>query len=213
MKKLKCVFVIDRENDSLATDKVNPGNEWIFSGEGVATIKFDGTAAIFLNGQLYRRWDRKLKPKFYAMRKRMGPKFVFQDHMLKEIPSGAIPCEEKPDLVTYHHPHWIPVSESNPEDVYFIEALKNTGELLIEGQTYEMVGPTVRNNLYGYENHRLVKHGSLIAEGVERSFEGIKRWLEMNYHEGIVFHRENGGMAKIRRKDFGILWNDDHLRK
>lgn len=213
MKKLKCVFVIDRDNNSLAIDKVYPGNEWVLAGEGIATIKFDGTSTIFLNGCLHKRWDRRLKPRFHSMRMRLGDRFVFQDHMLKDVPDGAIPCEESPDLVTYHHPHWVPVKASNPEDVYFIEALNNTKEDLIEGQTYEMVGPTIRNNLHEFSTHTLIKHGSSVVSNLDRSFLGIKSWLELNYHEGIVFHRGNGDMAKIRRKDFGILWNDDHLRK
>ena len=27
-----------------------------------------------------------------------------------------------------------------------------------------------------------------------------------NYMEGIVFHRENGEMCKIKRSDFGFKW-------
>jgi hypothetical protein len=39
---------------------------------------------------------------------------------------------------------------------------------------------------------------------VNRSFEALKKYLELNDMEGIVFHHPDGRMAKIRKTDFGI---------
>ena len=62
MKKMKTLFVIDREKQ-LAINEINSGCEWIFNKGVTASVKFEGTAAMFLNGKLFKRWDRKLKKK------------------------------------------------------------------------------------------------------------------------------------------------------
>jgi hypothetical protein len=59
----------------------------------------------------------------------------------------------------------------------------------------------------------LVKHGSIILENVPRDYEGIKKYLEKHYIEGIVFYRGNGEMCKIKRSDFGFEWNKKRNNK
>ena len=63
MKKTPLVFVYDYDND-IITDKVKPGSEWVLNGEGIATIKIDGSACLYKDGKLWKRFDRRLKPKF-----------------------------------------------------------------------------------------------------------------------------------------------------
>lgn len=210
MKKMKTVFVIDRELDC-AIPEVNPEAKWVLDGEGIATVKFDGTATFFKNGIFYKRFDRKLKDKFKNQRKREGDKFIPKDYMFKDVPEGAIPCEEAPDMVTFHFPHWIPVTET-PENKWFIEAFNNTPNLE-DGATYEMVGPCVQNNVYNLTKHELWKHGSVAVNDVVRTFDGFKEWLLNNNCEGLVFHHPDGRMCKIRKKDFLLPWNKEHLRK
>ena len=41
---------------------------------------------------------------------------------------------------------------------------------------------------------------------VERTFEGIKKYLETNYVEGLVFWKDGEPKCKIKRKDFGFTW-------
>jgi hypothetical protein len=53
MKKMKTLFVTDH-NTKLATQEVRKECEWVIKGEGKATIKFDGTAAIFMKGKLFK---------------------------------------------------------------------------------------------------------------------------------------------------------------
>lgn len=40
-------------------DKVCPGMEWVLSGDGVATVKIDGSCCAIINGELYKRYDAK----------------------------------------------------------------------------------------------------------------------------------------------------------
>lgn len=199
MKKMKTVFVNDYENYGLATHEVRKGCEWVLKGEGVATLKIDGTATIFMNGKLYKRFDRKLTKRFERMRKRKKDKFIAEPHMFRELPEGAIPCEEKPDEVTFHHPHWVPIGDGN-EDAFYREAIENADKLE-EGKTYELIGPKINGNPYDLDKHILVEHGSEIVENIDLSYEGLKKWLKDNFVEGLVFHHPDGRVAKLRKKD------------
>ena len=168
---------------------VTDGMEWVLNGEGVATIKFDGSCCAIINGEFYKRYDAKKG---------------------KKPPVGAIPCCE-PDEITGHHPHWVKVDKNNPSDKWFEEAYYITSMwinqgLELEDGTYEAVGKHFQGNPYGYENDRLVKHGKEVIE-VERTFEGIKKYLEDNYIEGLVFWKDGEPKCKIKRSDFGFEWN------
>jgi hypothetical protein len=44
-----------------ATRESNPGCQWVFDGEGVATRKYDGACCMVRDGKLYKR--RELGPK------------------------------------------------------------------------------------------------------------------------------------------------------
>lgn len=202
MQKVKTVFVINREDGSIATPVPMESSKWVLEGEGVATVKFDGTSVLVREGRLFKRMDRKLTKQF-GQKFRKTRNMVLELHMFKEAPEGWEPCEPEPDKKTGHWPGWVPVSEDKPEDKWHIEAFKSSGQL--ENGTYELVGPKIQANPYGLETHELWKHGSTVVE-VPRTFEGIREWLEANDGEGLVFHHPDGRMSKVRRKDFGIKW-------
>lgn len=210
MKKIQTVFKIDREAN-MATEEVNKGAEWVLEGKGVATLKVDGSACMFKEGKLYKRYDRKLKSQF-VKQLRSNPDFVVTEDMFNELPKGAIPCQESPDAITYHHPHWVMVKDYLPEDKFHFEALKNTKGKWEDG-TYELIGDKINGNPYGLDTQKLVKHGSEVLDVPDRSYEGIKAFLETLNGEGIVFHNtETGEMAKIRRRDFKMFWNKEDTR-
>ncbi|MAM84459.1 MAG: hypothetical protein CL472_07270 [Acidobacteria bacterium] len=178
MKKMKTVFVMDRSSrPHTCTREVQ--EQWVLDGEGVATVKVDGTSCLIRDGRLYKRFDAKEG---------------------RAIPEGFEPCEETRDPETGHWPGWVLVGEG-PEDKWhraaFVEGLKDG--------TYELIGPKVQGNRYGIEWHTLVRHGAEEVV-VERSYEGLRAWLEKNEVEGLVFHHPDGRMAKLRRKDFGLKW-------
>ena len=197
MKKIPCLLEREFYNDhtfKLIEDKITFGCEWVLNGEGIATEKFDGTACMILNGELYKRYDAKRG---------------------KQPPIDSIPCQE-PDLVTGHWPHWIKVNENNPDDKWYIEAWKrlcNTSMIwdkYIIDDTYELCGPHFQSNPYNLEFDIFYRHGNKVLNDVPRDIQGIKEYLKTHYIEGIVFHRcnENKDMCKIRRKDFGFKWNE-----
>lgn len=203
MKKISTVFEINRETGT-ATPNVRIENQWVVDGEGIATLKVDGSSCFFSNGQLYKRFDRKLKKQFDILRKKQGDKFKVEIHMFRDLPEEAISIMETYDPVTYHWPFWVPVKEDAPEDQFHNNALKNFKGSFKEGQSYELVGPSIGGNLYELSQNELWDHGSVILNISDRSFEGLKKYIIENNEEGIVFHHSDGRMAKLRRKDFSI---------
>ena len=192
MKKMKTLFVREFENNKLIgiRHEVTEGCEWVLRGEGVATVKHDGTCTMIQNGKLYRRYDAKRG---------------------KRPPAGAIPCCE-PDAITGHHPHWIEVDLDHPkgDELIYVEGVMNSFGGLLENAvdgTYELCGPKINSNRENLHQHIFIRHGSMIVD-CPRTFEGIKQYLKEHEIEGIVFHRlnEENDLCKIKRRDFGIKW-------
>lgn len=60
MRKIPRLFVLDRvAPERLIVNSVTPGCEWVLAGEGVATVKWDGTACLWDRGHLFKRYDAK----------------------------------------------------------------------------------------------------------------------------------------------------------
>ena len=184
MKKIPTLFqrVYDNHNIVGINPIVTEGMEWVLDGKGIATVKFDGSCCAIIGGEFYKRYDAKRG---------------------KKAPIGAIPCCE-PDLITGHHPHWVKVDENNPADKWFVKARENILYELCDG-TYEAIGCHFQGNPYNLISDTLVPHGKVIIE-VERTFEGIKKYLEENCIEGIVFWLDGEPKCKIKRSDFGYKW-------
>lgn len=143
-----------------------------------------------INGKLYKRYDAKNG---------------------KPIPDGAIKCQDEPDPITGHMPCWVECNENNPSDKWFIEAyhtrLLISGKYEIPDGTYEAVSEHFQGNPYNYKFDTLIPHGKTVVE-IERTFEGIKKYLTDNdQDEGLVFWDNDGKPAcKIKRTDFGLKW-------
>lgn len=169
------------------TNEVTEGCEWVLNGEGIATQKLDGTCCLIKDGKLFARFDYKVG---------------------RKLPDGAIPCQEEPDELTGHFPHWVEAKDQ-PHYKWHKKAFENMKKSTdLEDGTYELIGNHFQNNPEHVEQGDiLVKHGSIILDNVPRTFEGIKEYLRTHEIEGIVFHRENGDMCKIKRTDFNFEWN------
>lgn len=192
MKKMPCLFQRSQLPNGRQSDTViclvTLGCEWVINGEGYASRKFDGTACMVRNGQLYRRYDAKRG---------------------KTPPAGFEPCGE-PDAVTGHHPGWLAVGDG-PQDQWHREAWALEGMYLDNG-TYELIGPKLQGNpeapylrSLGICGHMFIRHG-LIPLKPPRDFHGLQEWLATHPVEGVVFRHDDGRMAKIRRKDYGYTW-------
>lgn len=179
----------------LAFDQVNPGCEWVLAGEGVATRKWDGTCVLIQNGEVYKRYDA-----------RAG----------KTPPPEFMPAQDVADPITGHWPGWVPLAVY--PDKWIEEAanwLRNGAatcgcdiNYFVDG-TYEAVGPKINGNRDKIEAHRLMRHGGYIISSLTKmplTFDVIRKFLEEYDMEGVVFHHQDGRMAKIKRSDFGLKW-------
>lgn len=153
---------------------------------GDATLKLDGSCCMIQDHHIFKRYD--FKPG-------------------RKLPDGAIPCQERPDEVTGHFPHWVKCDKSKPEDKWFILAFERYyyRHLWSSGETFEAIGKHFNGNPYKLSNDILVPHGTIELD-VPRYFKGIKEFLEENYIEGVVFWNGNNPVCKIKRSDFGLPW-------
>jgi hypothetical protein len=183
MKKIISLFKRNYEGNRLVYNEIVPGAEWVAAGEGKATVKIDGTSCLYKDGKLYKRYDAKKG---------------------KIPPAGFVPAQD-PDPITGHWPGWLEVGDG-PEDKWHREALKSWFNKE-DGATYELIGLKIQGNPYNLPIHLLVKHGDWVPdEDPPRDFEGLKEYFSRTEIEGIVWHRENGDMVKIKRRDFGFEW-------
>lgn len=197
MKKIPTLFVRDMTT-GLVTPKVTPGCEWVLSGEGMATRKYDGTCCLVIGGKLYKRHELRYSPLpngSWLLPKFMPPEFQ---------PADLI------DPDTGKRPGWVPVGDG-PEDRWHREGWEHfltvDKEMVKWGDgTYELCGPKVQGNPEGFETHVLVPHPyeTYIADPRPRTFESIRDWLRGMDVEGVVYHHPDGRMAKIKKKDFGM---------
>lgn len=189
MKKIPTLFKRVFENHRIkeVLPEVDPKLEWVLNGEGIATVKFDGSCCAIINGELYKRYDAKNG---------------------KPIPKGAIKCQEEADPVTGHLPCWVKCDRNNPADKWFWVAEDEVGYTqtqLVPERTYEAIGRHFNGNPYGMDYDMLIPHGQEVIE-VERTYEGIKEYLRTHDIEGIVFWKDDKPQCKIKRTDFGFDW-------
>lgn len=148
MKKIISLFQRNYDGDRLVRDEVTPGAEWVVSGEGVATRKWDGTACMVRAGRLYKRYDAK-----------QG----------KTPPAGWEPCKEAPDPNTGHWPGWVPIGDG-PEDHWHRVAFAEFDGGPPEGDgTYELIGPKIQGNPEGFSGHVLMPHGDYVLMDAPRT--------------------------------------------
>jgi len=205
MKKIPCLYQRDfvprksgRGSEAVLKEEITLGLERVLA-EGEPTIKWDGTACAVIESSAVMDWVPLALRSGGALHRRYDAKKG------KPAPAGGIPCDDA-DKVTGHWPHWVPVTASDPGDKWAREAYLRLTDPLEVG-TYELCGPHFQANPHALLEDRFVKHGSVqVVSGLERTFGGIRKFLEERSIEGIVFWLDGEPRAKIRRKDFGFDW-------
>lgn len=200
MKKSPTVFERCCPKRNLVSSIPNPACEWVFNGEGLATVKYDGTCVMWDLAQWWVR--REVKPG-------------------QDAPEGFAKADYDP--VTGKTMGWVPATESGFAK-YLQEALTcpydtngdgDCGKYLCPycGQkdpgTYELCGPKINGNPEGIEHHRLYNHSHATRLPLAKvSYEYIKEVFESPAGgiEGIVWHHPDGRYAKIKRRDYGLPW-------
>ena len=90
-------------------------------------------------------------------------------------------------------------------EAYYVTSMWTNQGLKLPDGTYEAVGKHFCGNPYNDDDDSLVRHGNSIVE-VERTFEGIKKYLSEHEIEGLVFWKDGSPQCKIKRSDFGFEW-------
>jgi hypothetical protein len=183
MEKIPTIF--DRGGGFKVIDQPRKGCEWVFTGEGRATEKVDGTniRLTVRAGQVVRVEKRRNPSK---LQKQQG------------IIDGW----------------YIDADESAKEDKWIFEAMRGTDVAgWPDGEhSVEALGPSIQGNPLGLTRHLCVPFNLEIPayDDVPRTYDGLKRFLGAldsrfapgHLAEGIVFHHPDGRRAKIKRKDF-----------
>jgi Family of unknown function (DUF5565) len=180
MLKIPTIFVRDMSKQpALVTPEWVPGTEWVRDGEGIAKRKYDGTSCMVRDGKLYKRRELRQGDK---------PPLHFESLGSDENTGKSV--------------GWVPVGDG-PEDKYHREAFDGWHA---DG-TYELLGPKIQGNKDRRDKHVLQMHAEAkVYQDAPRDFEGLKAWLTENVIEGLVWHHDDGRMAKIKRRDFGLRW-------
>lgn len=192
MKKIPTLFVRP-EGNKLVVPEVREGCEWVINGEGVATVKWDGSCCMVRDGKLYARYQAKTAP---------TPEYA--------AAIGFIPIND--DGQDGHRHGWRLV-DNGPADQYHREAWANrTKGAVYDNWTYELVGPKLQGNPHKLNRHELWTHGIEFTgnEYPPHTFEELRAWLIEHYVEGIVWWRDINNLdcdkVKIKRRDFGLPW-------
>lgn len=183
MRKIPTIFVRDWDgNPKYVTREPNPECAWVFAGEGVPTIKWDGVCVMVDDhGEWWAR--REVKPG-----KPTPPEFV------------AVATDPE----TGKKSGWEPMAQSGFAR-WHADALRT--EMHTPG-TYELLGPKINGNADGFAGHVLMQHGWAPlteredAKTAPRDHDGLAAWLAERPYEGIVWHGPEGQMAKIKKRDF-----------
>lgn len=189
MKKIPTLFERIYENHKVVgiTPNITEGCEEAFLN-GIPTVKWDGSCTAIIDGEFYKRYDAKKG---------------------KKPPEGAIPCQDEPDPITGHFPHWVKVDRNNPADKWFVVAYDNTPEWNIDMRggthTYEAIGEHFQGNPYKLNYDTLIPHG-VNELNVGRNFDAVRTFLNAHEIEGIVFWYNGNPVCKIKRTDFGFAW-------
>ncbi len=182
MQKIETIF--DRGDNFKVTPKIRVGTEWVFTGEGIATEKIDGT----------------------------NIRITIASGKITKVEKRHNPTQE--EKVLGQEPGYIDAHESDPSDKHIFRAVSGTDVSNLANGEYpcEAFGPKIQGNPLGLQSPicYLFTVTPMLVPNVPRNFEGLREFFKTfdsryspgHKAEGIVFHHPDGRMAKIKAKDF-----------
>lgn len=179
MQKIPTLFIRSERDPFRVTETVHPDAAWVLAGEGVPTIKRDGTnvRVTVQAGKLV--WiEKRRNPGREEKALGVEPYYIgaMRDDKSNKHIFAAVDAE---DFSTW------------PEGQHPCEAL---GPMIQGGVESDQPG------LYPF----LLR--PLPFPGDPRAFSEIREALASVVCEGIVWHHPDGRMAKVKRTDFGLHW-------
>ena len=210
MNKIPSVFLRNFDNMREMTREVNPLCQWVLEGEGVATRKYDGSCVRWDGAQWWQRREVKKN-------KTPPPNWVPVE---TDDVTGKRMGWEPFTPQGYGHPlldaldatEWAKQVYSGEQSdlALFQDIIYSKSEFMKTG-TYELCGPKVNGNPDKLERHALIKHSDAEVIGVgsprwHTEYQTIKTTI-LTLHEGlgwegVVWHRPDGRMAKMKASDY-----------
>lgn len=179
MRKIPTMFVRDEAaKGHPVTAQVKPECQWVLDGEGIATIKVDGTNVKIKAGQLLKRQkpaERDYDDAAYVPCDRSNPadKWAYEAFDALAHRDDAIY-----ELIG-------PKVQGNPQKVRSHQLIRVVPPL-----------PTLI----------IAALGADYKDQIVRTFDGLRAYFQSHEVEGLVFHHPDGRLAKIKRRDFGLAW-------
>ena len=180
MKKIPTLFIRNPNNMKLVTQLVDPDAAWVLEGHGTPTRKKDGT----------------------------NVRVTIRDEQCMHIEKRRNPTRE--EKASGAEPGYVDAHRSDPADKHIIAACDETNYIGWPDGVYpcEALGPKIQGGVESGLSPMLYPF-TLAPEVLRenpRTYSEIRDFLARNEIEGIVWHHEDGRMAKIKRKDFGLPW-------
>lgn len=235
MKKIPTLFERQFENHKITGILPKPaeGLEWVLDkdrmlkGEIVPTVKYDGSCCALIDGLLYVRYDAKRgkKPPEGAIPCcEPDPVTGHHPHWVRADGNPAYKwyARARDYFFSDHEITKFEEESKSFKEVYKIKQdYKSVFYPISRPITFEAVGKHFNGNPYGLDFDTLIEHGNhkIDVSSTKNElwhFDGIRKYLEENNVEGIVFWIKcdllsdilNEPVCKIKRTDFGLPWNN-----
>lgn len=178
MKKIPTLFQRDPNNRSRVLNKLAVE----LPANAQPTAKWDGSCVMYDGHEWWKRREVKAG--------KSAPDDFYEVHF---------------DEVTGKRQGWVPVTDG-PEDQWFRAAIEDYG-FATQG-TFEAVGPHFQGNPHRLAHDQLRQHGSALLP-----WSGIVDQQTLHHLlskspevEGIVWWHHGEPVAKLKRRDFGLVW-------
>ena len=169
------------------TDKVTPGMEWVLAGEGVATANHGGTTFMLIDGFLFLEG--------YVKKGEKAPQYAVMDG-----------TEYNPK--TGEGTYWVEVNKATTDNQWLIDTIYRTFGPNVPDGYFSCIGPNCASNPFGTFHDAIGFAYGRKPVAVERTFDGIKRFLQTYVWPGLVFWKNGRPMCEINRSDFGELYTE-----
>jgi len=249
LDKMECIF--ERKQDDklsnkqgrfgsafIATEVFTPSFlESVLKSKYVCTLKADGSGGYIKNGQLCKRYDKKIgrNPPIEWFQTSLSSK---ENHII-----GFIPIKESEKADKWHLDCFtkLPDGTINMENIRTIHYDIETKKIMykeeqintLEGKSVEVLGEKFQSNPHNLKQHCVMVHGNIPIDSFPNlkayvdhetgkqildvngnsALDVILKWFETDTHaqyaEGIVLHFENGMKFKLHRHHLNLMWKEN----
>lgn len=204
MYKIPTLYLDDLGMPGVPCPVVQGGCYWVVSDHGVATRKYDGLCLAYLPIQSARYWydvkPLQTYPTHYQPDTDYADGVERRWFVRETYPLGvrSAPGFMQIDADAGNAIGWRMAEYTGHHEL--VESVTKDGQF--EAGTYELVGPSVKDNPHGFESDRLIAHRDAdVLADVPTQFPDLMHWLiDHPEHAGVVWRHQDGRMAQMDRR-------------